>query len=123
MSDITILDEPQEGEEALKEFKKDLPFRTQSVFNMFGDEKQWVALRAPLYYYYAIEDKFGSGLVPRIEKDGRGTEYVTVDVPVAVGPQFFAWVFEMENYITIIGPKEVAGQMKEMLHKVSLRYK
>jgi predicted DNA-binding transcriptional regulator YafY len=122
MTDITILDEQQDGEEEFKEFKKDLPFRTQSVFNMFGDEKQWVTLRAPLYYYYAIEDKFGSNLVPRIEKDKRGTEYVIVDVPVAVGPQFFAWVFGMENYITIVGPDEVVKQMGEMLRKVSRKY-
>ncbi len=59
MTDIIILDEPQDGGEELKEFKKDLPFRTQSVFNMFGGEKQWVTLRAPRFYYFAIEDKFG----------------------------------------------------------------
>ena len=72
------------------QYKKDLPFRTQSVFNIFGGEKQWVTLRAPRFYYFAIEDKFGSNLIPRIEKDKNGNEYVIVDVPVALGPQFFA---------------------------------
>ena len=123
MTDIIILDELQDGGEELKEFKKDLPFRTQSVFNMFGGEKQWVTLRAPRFYYFAIEDKFGGNLIPRIEKDKNGTEYVIVDVPVALGPQFFAWVFGMENYITIVGPNEVIGQMKDMLQKVSRRYR
>ena len=122
MTNITILDEEQDGAEALAEFKNDLPFRTQSVFNMFGDEKQWVTLRAPRHYYYAIEDKFGGNLVPRIEEDKRGVEYVVVNVPVAVGPQFFAWVFGMENYITIIGPDTVVKQMKDMLDKVRWRY-
>ncbi len=123
MTDIIILDELQDGGEELKEFKKDLPFRTQSVFNMFGGEKQWVTLRAPRFYYFAIEDKFGGNLIPRIEKDKNGTEYIIVDVPVALGPQFFAWVFGMENYITIVGPNEVIGQMKDMLQKVSRRYR
>lgn len=48
---------------------------------------------------------------------------IIVDVPVALGPQFFAWVFGMENYITIVGPNEVIGQMKDMLQKVSRRYR
>lgn len=122
MSKIDILDEQQDGEKAFKEFRKDLKFRTQSVFNMFGDEKQWVTLRAPLFFYYQIEDKFGSDLAPRIEKDKKGNEYVTVEVPVAVGPQFFAWVFGMENYITIVGPDSVVKQMKDMISKAKMKY-
>ena len=122
MMDITILDELQDGEENLNEFKKDLPFRTQSIFNMFGGEKQWVTLRAPRFYYYAIEDKFGNNLLPRTERDKNGAEYVVVTVPVVVSPQFFAWVFGMEKYITIIGPDDVVKQMRAMLDDVRKKY-
>ena len=43
-------------------------------------------------------------------------------VTVAVSPQFFAWVFGLENYVTITAPDNVMKQMKDMLEKVSKRY-
>lgn len=92
------------------------------MFNMFGDEKEYVTLRCPEYYYYTIEDKFGSNLVPRREKDKNGNDYITVDVPVAVGDQFFAWIFGMRNKITIVGPETVKKQMQEMLQEVGRKY-
>ena len=50
-------------------------------------------------------------------------QHFKVTVPVAVSPQFFAWVFGLGNYVTITGPESVVKQMKEMLGKVSKRYK
>lgn len=123
MENITILDEEQDGQEEWTQFKNELPFRTQSVFNMFGEEKEQVTLRAPEYYYYAIEDKFGGILVPRREKDKSGRVYVTVDVSVSVGDQFFAWVFGMRNKITIVAPESVKKQMREMLFDVGKGYR
>ena len=123
MENITILEEKQEGEEELAEYKKELPFRTQSMFNMFGEgEKEWVTLRAPEYYYFSIEDKFGSNLFPRHEKDKNGRDYVIVEVPVIVGDQFFAWIFGMKNKITIVGPDSVRKQFMEMLQRVEAQY-
>ena len=123
MENITILDEEQDGQEEWAQFKDELPFRTQSVFNMFGEGKEWVTLRAPEYFYYTIEDKFGGPLVPRREKDKSGVVYVSVDVPVAVGDQFFAWVFGMRNKITIVGPENVKEHMREMLLDVEKGYR
>lgn len=123
MENITILDEEQDGQEEWTQFKNELPFRTQSVFNMFGEEKEQVTLRAPEYYYHAIEDKFGGILVPRREKDKSGRVYVTVDVSVSVGDQFFAWVFGMRNKITIVAPESVKKQMREMLIDVGKGYR
>lgn len=123
MTEIKILEEKQEGEEELAEYKKELPFRTQSMFNMFGEgEKEWVTLRAPEYYYFSIEDKFGSNLFPRHEKDKNGRDYVIVEVPVIVGDQFFAWIFGMKNKITIVGPDSVRKQFMEMLQRVEAQY-
>ena len=122
MENIRVLEDDQEGEEEYTEFKKELPFRTQSIFNMFGEEKEYVTLRCPEYYYYTIEDKFGSYLIPRREKDKNGNDYITVDVPVAVGDQFFAWIFGMRNKITIVGPETVKKQMQEMLQEVGRHY-
>ena len=124
MENITILEEKQDGEEELAEYKKELSFRTQSMFNMFGEgEKEWVTLRAPEYYYFSIEDKFGSNLIPRHERDKNGRDYVIVEVPVIVGDQFFAWIFGMKNKITIVGPESVKKQMHEMLLDVGKVYR
>ena len=122
MENIRILEEKQDGEEEYKQFKLELPFRTQSMFNLFGEEKEYVTLRCPEYYYYTIEDKFGSNLVPRREKDKNGKEYITVDVPVAVGDQFFAWIFSMKNKVQIVAPINVKKQMHDMVRYVGTRY-
>lgn len=123
MENITILDEQQEGQEEGAQFKDELPFRTQSMFNMFGDGKEWVTLRAPEYYYYAIEDKFGGPLVPYRKREKSGNFYIIVSVPVSVGDQFFAWIFGMRNKITIVGPESVKKQMHDMLIDVGKAYR
>ncbi len=82
-----------------------------------------LALPRPPYYYFAIEDKFGGMLVPRREKDKAGREYVTVDVQVAIGDPFFAWIFGMKNKITIIGPDSVKKQFAEMIASVGRTYR
>ncbi len=122
MENIRILDEKQEGQEEWGQFKNELPFRTQSIFNIFGEGKELVTLRAPEYFYYTIEDKFGGPLVPRREKDSSGKVYITVTVPVAVGDQFFAWIFGMRNKITIVEPESVKKQMQDMLQEVGRKY-
>ena len=92
------------------------------MFNMFGEEKEYVTLRCPEFYYYVIEDKFGSNLVPRHEKDKSGKDYILVDVPVAVGDQFFAWIFGMKNKVQIVAPINVKKQMHDMMQYVGTRY-
>ena len=123
MESIQVLEETQDGQEEFQAFKKELSFRTQSMFNMFGEEKEYVTLRCPEFYYYAIEDKFGSNLVPRHEKDKNGKDYIIVDVPVAVGDQFFAWIFGMKNKITIVGPASVKEQFRSMIQEVGKHYR
>ena len=111
MVNVQILEEKQEGEDEYKKFKDELPFRTQSSFNLFGGEKEYVTLRCPKFYFYVIQDKFGANVLAH--PDGKGN--ITVNVPVAVGPQFFGWVFGMGGIITIVGPKNIKQQYRDML--------
>ena len=120
MDDVKILEEKREGEEEYKKIKDELPFRTQSSFNLFGGEKEWVTLRCPTYFYYIIVDKFGPNLHPMIEK---ATDTFTVSVPVAVGDPFFAWVISMRNKIEIVEPKSVRNKMRELLNEVGKHYR
>ena len=119
IADIAILDEPREGEEEYEKLKKELPFRTQSSFNLFGGEKTIVTLRCPTFFYYVIVDKFGSNLIPRVDIKNDVCE---VDVPVAVGDQFFGWIFSMGKRIEITAPQTVRDKMKKMLNTVSSHY-
>ena len=66
----------------------------------------------------AVIDKFGMDVwISKLDD-----EHFKVTVTVAVSPQFFAWVFGLEDFVTIIEPEDVVKQMKDMLGKVSKRY-
>lgn len=120
MTNVQILSDKQEGEEEYKKFKDELPFRTQSTFNLFGGEKEYVTLRCPNYYFYVIQDRFGPDIIAHPIK---GTDSCTVDVPVAVGDAFFGWIFGMGDKIKIVGPKSVKDKMREMIAKAAKSYR
>ena len=119
LEEVVILDEKAEGEEEYKKIKEELPFRTQSSFNLFGGEKVMVTLRAPIYFYYIIADQFGTNLYPIRDK---GEDTFTVTVPVAIGDQFFGWILSMGQKVTIVDPPEVKKQMVEMMRSMLKRY-
>ena len=119
MDEIKILDDDREGNEEYSKVKEELPFRTQSTFNLFGGEKEFVTLRCPNFYYYVIQDKFGASFHPVVDKE---TDTFTVTVPVAVGDQFFGWVFSMRNKVTIVAPESVKKKMRDILDDVSKKY-
>jgi len=116
---VKTLDEKCEGEEEFKRIKEELPFRTQSSFNLFGGEKKLVTLRVPVHFYYIIADQFGTNLYPVMDKN---KEFFTVTVPVAVGDQFFGWVLSMGNKVTIIDPPEVKKDFCQKMTEVLRRY-
>ena len=109
-----------EGEEEYKKVKEELPFRTQSSFNLFGGEKVMVTLRCPTHFYYIIADQFGTNLFPIMDK---GKDTFTVTVPVAIGDAFFGWILSMGNKVMIVDPPEVKQQMVEMMRGVLSRYR
>ena len=119
MDEIKITDDVRQGEDVYKKVKEELPFRTQSTFNLFGGEKEMVTLRCSNYFYYVIADKFGGDIHPMID---RATDTFTVTVPVAVGDQFFGWVFGMKNRVVIEGPESVKQKMKKILEDVGKWY-
>lgn len=116
---VVMLEDKSQGEEEYKKIKEELPFRTQSSFNLFGGEKVIVKLRCPVFYYYLIADQFGTNLFPVLEKD---KEYLTVSVPVAIGDQFFGWLLSMGTKVTIVEPPEVKKQMVELMTRVMRNY-
>lgn len=116
---VKILDEKSEGEEEYKKIKEELPFRTQSSFNLFGGEKTLVTLRVPTHFYYIIADQFGTNLYPIRDK---GEDTFTVTVPVAIGDQFFGWILSMGNKVTIVNPPEVKKQLVDKMTEILKKY-
>ena len=65
-----------------------------------------------------VVDKFGKDVwLSKVDDD-----HFEVTVTVVVSPQFYAWVFGLEDNVTITAPDSVVKQMKDMLAKVSKRY-
>ena len=116
MADVKVCEEHREGWE---EFKKiDMGEYTRSTFGMYGGKEESVDMVFQNRMIDTVIDKFGKDVWLRKADD----QHFKVTVPVAVSPQFFAWVFGLGNYVTITGPDSVVKQMKDMLGKVSKRY-
>ena len=106
--------------EGFEEFEKiDMGAQTKSTFGMYSGKEEWVEMVFQNRMIDTVIDKFGKDI--RLTKVD--DQHFRITVPVAVSPQFFAWVFGLGNYATITGPKEVVEQMKDMLGKVEKRYK
>ena len=66
-----------------------------------------------------VLDRFGHDIM--LVKDG--DSHFTVSEPIAVSPQFFAWIFGLGDKAEIVGPVEVRDQMRKMMEKMMRRYK
>lgn len=106
----------RQGKEAFE--KKDMPAFSKSTFGMFNGQEEHVEMVFHNRMMDVVIDKFGKEVW--LEKVDEW--HFKISVPVAVSPQFFAWVFGLGNYVTITGPEHVKQQMKEMLEEVHKRY-
>lgn len=106
----------RQGKEAFE--KKDMPAFSKSTFGMFNGQEERVEMVFHNRMMDVVIDKFGKEVW--LEKVDEW--HFKISVPVAVSPQFFAWVFGLGNYVTITGPEHVKQQMKDMLEEVHKRY-
>lgn len=106
----------RQGKEAFE--KKDMPAFSKSTFGMFNGQEERVEMVFHNRMMDVVIDKFGKEVW--LEKVDEW--HFKISVPVAVSPQFFAWVFGLGNYVTITGPEHVKQQMKDMLEDVHKKY-
>ena len=78
---------------------------------MFSGEEQTVTLRCANRMAGVVLDRFGQEITLFPEGDG----YFTVRVPVAVSPQFFAWVTGLDNQVHILAPAAVLEEYRQYL--------
>ena len=116
----SLKNQPRLGAET---FTKEQRARYQQyTFGMYGGgEPKPVKLRVQNSRMDAIIDKFGLSIYPKaVDKD-----HFEVTVKVVLSPQFYAWVFGLKNYITIVDEemnKDAREGMIEHLKAVTKRY-
>ena len=105
--------------QGLEEFEKiDIPTISKSTFGMFKGREEKVTMVLHKRMIDTVVDKFGKDVwLSKVDDD-----HFEVTVTVVVSPQFYAWVFGLEDNVTITAPDCVVKQMKDMLAKVSKRY-
>ncbi len=115
ISDVELLEEEREGKEAFEQL--DAAHYSTSHFGMYGGTIQRVNVRFANHLVGVVLDRFGSQVTIFPEEDG----YFSVNLEVAVTPQFFGWIFALGQDVRIMTP-EVAEQMKEWCEKAAALY-
>ena len=117
MTDISMMDEPRDGQEAYKAL--DMAEYSKTVFGMFTGEPEPVRLRFSNHLVGAVLDRLGHDimLIPD------GDDHFTVTAHVVVSPQFFVWVFGFEDMVQILGPDDVVERMMDQIDSVLTVYK
>lgn len=73
------------------------------TFSMYSGEVKRVTMRFRNNMMNSVIDKFGrQDFASPVDKD-----HFEITAFVAVSPQFYAWVFGLKNYVTIVSPAEV----------------
>nr|WP_316611160.1 WYL domain-containing protein [uncultured Ruminococcus sp.] len=73
----------------------------KAVFSMFGGEEADVRLSVDNDKIGVIVDRFGTDIIISPESD----KTFTVNLRLILSPQFYAWLFGMENKIRIVSPE------------------
>ena len=116
MERIAAREEARQGKEAFA--KVDMSAYSQQVFGMFGGAAQPVRLRFARHLAGAVIDRFGRDVI--LAPDGE--EHFTVTVPVAVSPQFYAWLLGFGSEAEILGPAAVREGLREYLSEIQTLY-
>ena len=116
MLHIRMSDEPREGKEHFR--KLDMADYAKKSFGMFGGKERQVKLSVENRMAGVIIDRFGKDvmLIPSDE------EHFTVNVNVRVSSQFLGWIFSLGEGVKIIGPEDVAAQMREETDRLIRQY-
>ncbi|MBQ8683896.1 MAG: WYL domain-containing protein [Clostridia bacterium] len=109
---ITVIHQPRQGEALFRQ--QDMAVYSRKTFGMFGGEAQVVTLRCADRMAGVVLDRFGQETTLFPQEDG----HFTVRVPVAVSPQFFAWVTGLDNEVHITAPAAVVEEYRQYLASI-----
>lgn len=117
MEKVDLSTDARDGKEVFEEF--DMALYSKSVFGMFGGDITSVKLRFTKDMIGVVADRFGKDIFINAEEE----DYFTVNIKVALSPQFFGWVFGLSDKVQIIAPENAVNMYKEGLEKVLRKYK
>ena len=113
MAELTVTSIPRDMEHAV-----DMERYAQRHFSMFAGQDARVRLRCAARLTGVVLDRFGHDVI--LAPDGEG--YFTVTLEVAVSPQFWGWVFGLEDGVEVLAPGWAAEDFKKRLAAVSALY-
>ena len=116
MAEIAVTGMPRLGGELYPDF--DLAAYGQKHFGMFAGQEETVRLRCRSRIVGVVLDRFGHDvmLVPD------GPEHFTVTLPLVVSPQFFGWLFGLEDNVQLLGPPSAVDAYRASLAATATLY-
>lgn len=116
MLHIELSNEKREGKERFQAF--DMAEYARKRFGMFDGDEQTVKLEMENKMAGVVLDRFGKDVSLK-KIDG---EKFSVNVNVAVSPQFFAWVIGLGAGAKIVGPANVVEMMRREVERLAGQY-
>lgn len=116
MSEIVVTSLPREGQERCVDF--DLAAYDQKHFGMFSGQEAQVTLRFRSHMAGVVLDRFGHDVI----MIPQGDDHFTVTLPLVLSPQFFGWLFGLEDNVVLTAPQWAADAYRVKLDTVRQRY-
>ena len=116
MRNVSLLEEPREGQEAFRAF--DPAAYTRKSFGMFGGREETVTLLCKDSFAGVIIDRFGKDVFMVPQQTG----WFKTKVKVAVSTHFLSWVMALGEGVKIVGPDWVVEEMKGEIHRLQQMY-
>lgn len=113
---IELTEDKREGKEHFE--KRNMAEYAVKSFSMYGGKEQKVKLLVRNELAGVIIDRFGKDVM-MIPAD---KEHFTVNVDVHVSGQFFGWVMSLGEGVKLLGPDDVAEQMKKEIERLTRQY-
>ena len=116
MTEIVVTSLPREGKERYPDF--DLAAYDQKHFGMFSGQEAQVTLRCRSHMAGVVLDRFGHDVI----MIPQGEDHFTVTLPVVLSPQFFGWLFGLEDNVVLTAPQWAAEAYRNKLSAVADLY-
>ncbi|MCR5311795.1 MAG: WYL domain-containing protein [Lachnospiraceae bacterium] len=114
MMKIALTDEKRAGKELFKNF--DMARYSKATFGMYGGEEKRVKIRFKNHLCGVFIDRFGKDISFKAVDEDHCEFYVTVNV----SPQFFGWILSLGPDVKILGPEDVAEQIRDYVRSLDL---
>ena len=116
MTELNLISQPRLGTDRYPDF--DLALYSQKHFGMFSGDEAMVTLRCRADMAGVVLDRFGHDII----MIPQGKDYFSVTLPIVLSPQFFGWLFGLEDNVTITAPQKAVDAYRERLNAISALY-